>query len=121
MKRPTPLPDMRARKAFGFVNLNRLFEPRTPEAATPAAEVRNQPPLLLVLPQNPPNPQRIPPEDWDAMFRAIQVRLVKTVGDRPDSAPPPAADDAAGHVQVAVLDCVTAMAQLHAALLRERG
>ena len=124
MKRPTPLPDIRVRKAFGFVNLNRLFEPRGPGTITPAiapAEARNPPPLLLVLPQNPPDPQRIPAHDWDAMFRAIQERLVKTVGDRPDSAPPPAADDAAGHVQVAVLDCVTAMAQLHAALLRERG
>lgn len=121
MKRPTPLPGIKVRKAFGFVNFNRLFEPRAPQAPTPMAEVRTPPPLLLVLPQNPPDSGPISAQDWDAMFRAIQVRLVKTVGDRPDSAPPPAADDAAGHVQVAVLDCVTAMAQLHAALVRERG
>lgn len=120
MKRPTPLPGITVRKAFGFVNLNRLFESRGPEAATPVAAVR-KPPLLLVLPQNPPDPQRIPPEDWDAMFRAIQVRLVKAVGDRLDSAPAPAADDTSGRVQVAVLDCVTAMAQLHAALKCQRA
>ncbi|WP_411881837.1 hypothetical protein [Polaromonas sp. YR568] len=120
MKRPTRLPDIRVRKAFGFVNLNRLFEPRSPEAVAPALEPQNPQPLLFLLPQDSPDPQRIPAQDWDTMFRAIQVRLVKTVGDRLDSAPPPAADDAAGHVQVAVLDCVTAMAQLHAALLRER-
>lgn len=121
MKRPTPLPEIKVRRAFGFVNLNRLFEPRGPEAVTPALEPKNPHPLLFLLPQDSPDPQRISAEDWDAMFRAIQVRLVKTVGDRLDSAPPPAADDAAGRVQVAVLDCVTAMAQLHAAMLRERG
>jgi hypothetical protein len=120
MKRPTPLPGMAARKAFGFVNLNRLFEPRGPEAVTPVAEAR-KPPVLLVLPQNTLDLQRIPAQDWDVMFRAIQLRLVNAVGDRPDSAPAPAADDAAGRVQVAVLDCVTAMAQLHAAMVRERG
>jgi hypothetical protein len=121
MKRPTPLPGIQVRKAFGFVNLNRLFESRGPEAATPMAEVRSLQPLLRVLAQNPPDPRRIPAEDWDLMFRAIQVRLVKAVGDRLDSAPPPAADDAAGRVQVAVLECATAMGQLHAAMMRGRG
>lgn len=121
MKRPTPLPGIKVRKAFGFVNLNRLFEPRAPGAAEPMAEVRNRQPLHLVLSGGPPDPQFIPAKDWDIMFRAIQVRLVRAVGDRVDTAPAPAADDAAGHVQVAVLDCVTAMAQLHAALMRGRG
>ena len=120
MKRPTPLPGIKARKAFGFVNLNRLFDSPGPKAAAPVAEVRNLQPVLRVLAQNPPDSRLIPAQDWDAMFRAIQQRLVKAVGDRPDSASPPAADDTAGQVQVAVLDCVSAMAQLHVAMMRGR-
>jgi hypothetical protein len=138
MKRPTPLPGIkvrsfahRAMKAFGFVNLNRMFEPRGPESVMPMAaperpaehhEGRISPqPLLRVLRQSLPDPRLISPEDWDAMFRAIQVRLVAAVGDRSDSARPPAEDDKAGHVQVVVLECVTAMAQLHAALKLQRA
>jgi hypothetical protein len=137
VKRPTPLPGMKAgnfaykaMKSLGFVNLNRMFEPRGAEPAAPVtcvgrpAEVlhgRSGPqPLLRVLRPNPPEPQLISQEDWDVMFRAVQMRLVAAVGDRPDSARAPAEGDAAGHVQVAVLECVTAMAQLHAALKHQR-
>ena len=121
MKRPTPLLGIKVRKAFGFINLNRLFESRGPAAATPMAEVRKLQPSPRVLPQNPPDQGLALTEDWDIMFRAIQVRLVKAVGDRLDAAPAPAPDDAAGRVQVCVLECVTAMAQLHAALKHQRG
>jgi hypothetical protein len=59
-------------------------------------------------------------EDWDPLFRAVQLRLRATVGERLASAPAPKADDAAGKVQVAVLECIFAMEQLHKALTRER-
>lgn len=137
MKRPTPLPGIKVRsfahkamKAFGFVNLNRVFEPRGPESAMPMAAPEHPAerheggispqPVFRLLRQSPPDLQLISPQDWDAMFRAIQVRLVTAVGDRSDSAPPPAEHDTAGHVQVVVLECVTAMAQLHAALKLHR-
>lgn len=137
MKRPTPLPGIKAgnfaykaMKSLGFVNLNCMFEPRGAEPATPVTEVerpaevlhgRSGPqPLLLVPRESPPDPKLIAQEDWDVMFRAVQMRLVAAVGDRPDSARPPAEGDTAGHIQVSVLECVSAMAQLHAALRHQR-
>jgi hypothetical protein len=137
MKHPGPLPGIKARSAayeamrsLGFVNLNRLFESRSRESVAPvqagAGEAETlqgrsgAQPLLRALRGEPPDLRVIQQEDWDVMFRAIQVRLVTAVGDRPDSARAPAEGDAAGHAQVAVLECVTAMGQLHAALKLQR-
>lgn len=137
MKHPSPLPGIKARsaayeamKSLGFVNLNGLFESRSPQSGAPVqrgeAEAEalqgrsGAQPLLRALRGDPPDPRLIQAEDWDMMFRAIQARLVTAVGDRPDSARAPAEGDAAGHTQVTVLDCVSAMGQLHAALKLQR-
>jgi hypothetical protein len=63
---------------------------------------------------------QVVPTDTEAAFRAVQLRLRATVGERLASAPAPKADDAAGKVQVAVLECIFSMEQLHKALTRER-
>lgn len=104
----------RTLKELGFVDLTLLSgpdhsAPELPPASHPAG---HNPPDQLHL--------QIPIDDWDALFRSIQVRLTDVVGDRPASAPPPQATDTTGHIQVAVLDCVSALGKLHAALARER-
>ena len=104
----------RALKELGFVDLNLLSRPNhsAPELPPTSHPAGHNPPDHLHL--------QIPLDDWDALFRSIQVRLTDVVGDRPASAPPPQAADTTGHIQVAVLDCVSALGQLHAALARER-
>lgn len=64
---------------------------------------------------------RISVTDWNLLFSAIEARLRLAVGERASGAPAPEAGDLAGQVQVAVLDCVSAMEVLHAALTLERG
>lgn len=102
----------KALKALGFVNLKLFFKhphsapviPATPHSAR----------------QEAPGHLQMSIEDWDIMFRSIQLRLRATVGERLESAPAPQADDRAGSIQVAVLDCVAAMELLHTALTHER-
>ena len=60
------------------------------------------------------------PEDWDALFRAVQVRLEHCVGDALLKAPQMALLDRHTVTKAAVLECVEAMKQLHAALMLER-
>jgi len=59
--------------------------------------------------------------DWDELFHAVTSRLRLTVGEPLDAAPETQAHDAAGGVQVIVLECVAALDQLHTALTHERG
>ena len=62
-------------------------------------------------------------EDWDMMFDAVRSRLLRTVGQRLGELPKVPAHSAAlsaSLVQAVVLDCVTEMDKLHAALKRER-
>jgi len=59
--------------------------------------------------------------DWDALFRAIEDRLRRTVGEPLANAPDAAAQDAAAGVRTIVLECVAALEQLHTALTHERG
>jgi hypothetical protein len=98
----------KALKALGFVNLNDLLGRQHPSAL----------PCAKNLPAAAHSP--ISAEDWDPLFRAVQLRLRATVGDRLASAPAPQDDHAAGKVQVAVLECIFAMEQLHKALTNER-
>ena len=58
--------------------------------------------------------------DWDALFRAVMVRLMLSVGEKLASAPKSQAGEAAELVQSIVLECVGALHQLHLALMRER-
>jgi hypothetical protein len=99
---------LKALKAFGFVNLNVLLRRHHPSEL----------PCTTDLPAAAHSP--ISAEDWDPLFRAVQLRLRATVGERLASAPAPQADDAAGKIQVAVLECISAMEQLHKALTYER-
>lgn len=62
----------------------------------------------------------ITPADWDELFRAVQVRLEQCVGDAIDKAPELALHDRHQVTKTAVLQCVEAMTQLHAALTLER-
>jgi hypothetical protein len=98
----------KALKALGFVNLN-VLQGRHHSSALPCT---------ADLPATTHSP--ISAEDWDPLFRAVQLRLRTAVGDRLASAPAPQADDAAGKIQVAVLECISAMEQLHKALTHER-
>ena len=134
MKRTDSLPtkDMRnflhkALRALGFVDLDLLFNRHRPAPDAPAILPRLPVEALMALHavrhplgQEPPSHLHIPTEDWDIMFRAIQLRLREAVGERPKSAPTPQADDTAGHIQVVVLECVSAMEQLEAALRHQR-
>ena len=101
-------------KELGFVDLNFLSGPdhSAPESPPAMHSAGHNSPDQLHL--------QIPIDDWDALFRSIQVRLTKVVGELPAPALPLEAADTTGHIQAVVLDCVSAMGQLHAALARER-
>jgi hypothetical protein len=60
-------------------------------------------------------------KDWDVLFRAVEARLLQSVGNKPASAPQSRAGDAVDLVQSTVLECVAALHQLHIALGQERG
>ncbi|MDP2818766.1 MAG: hypothetical protein Q8O29_10945 [Polaromonas sp.] len=63
-------------------------------------------------------------EDWDMMFDAVRSRLMRTVGQRHGELPHMpelSAELSSSLVQAVVLDCVTEMDKLHAALKRERS
>lgn len=117
-------------KALGFVNLSLLFkrQDRLPATFTTelpgfAADVGTGlavSPLLARPQTQTQKPLQISIEDWDILFRAIQLRLRAAVGEQIASQPPPQADDTAGRIQVVVLECVSAMEELHAALAHER-
>lgn len=99
----------------------------TPEAARkltehePHRETMLRPAHAANIPQQPPT---IAIEDWDALFCAVQTQLKHAVGEQlgvlPRS-PVRSIDMAATLVQAIVLDCVSAMEQLHAALKQERS
>jgi hypothetical protein len=56
--------------------------------------------------------------DWDILFRAVEDRLRLSVSAQ--LASPAQARDAAGRVQVIVLECVAELEKLHTALKQER-
>lgn len=60
-------------------------------------------------------------EDWDLMFRAVEERLSSAVGKVLVATPGLEPQTAAVLVQTIVLECVTALGQLHEALTQERG
>lgn len=66
------------------------------------------------------HPLAIAIKDWDVLFRAVEARLLLSVGNRLASVPKSKASDAAELVQSTVLECVTALHQLHIALGQER-
>lgn len=66
------------------------------------------------------HPLEIAIKDWDVLFRAVEARLLLSVGNKLASVPQPRAGDAADLVQSTVLECVTALHQLHIALGQER-
>jgi hypothetical protein len=66
----------------------------------------------------------IAPDDWDVMFDAVQARLRRAVGEHLGGVPQIPSHSAglsASLVQATVLDCVSALDQLHAALKQERS
>ena len=69
----------------------------------------------------PDHPLEIAIHDWDIMVRAVKARLLVSVGERLAAAPGPQVHDAAELVKSIVLECVTALNQLHTALTHERG
>lgn len=66
------------------------------------------------------HPLEIAIKDWDVLFRAVEARLLLSVGGKLASVPQSRASDAADLVQSTVLECVTALHQLHIALGQER-
>jgi len=108
-----------ALKAPGVVNLESLFKrshalrPLLPTGLPGlAAEVSTDLPGAGDL--------QISIADWDLLFHSVQRRLSAAVGARLASAPAPQADDRADHVQATVLECISAMEQLHTTLTLER-
>lgn len=77
-------------------------------------------PVLAASPVLSGPSREIANDDWDAMFRAVESRLRQTVGERLAVLPESQPQDAAGRVQVIVLECVEALEQLHTALMLER-
>lgn len=86
-------------------------------------EIRLGPILERQLePQTPDHPLDIAVADWDVLFRAVKIRLMLSVGEKLAAAAPPSqAGEAAELVQSIVLECVSALNQLHLALTHERG
>ncbi|MDP1694400.1 MAG: hypothetical protein Q8L34_02565 [Candidatus Woesearchaeota archaeon] len=81
--------------------------------------------LTTASPPGPPHRHDdIAPADWDVMFAAVQARLRLAVGEQlgvlPET-PSHSAGLSASLVQAMVLDCVSALDQLHAALKQERS
>ena len=73
-------------------------------------------------PLKPDHPLDIAVADWDVLFRAVKIRLMLSVGEKlAASAPASEAGEAAELVQSIVLECVSALNQLHLALTHERG
>ncbi|MEO7887034.1 MAG: hypothetical protein ABI546_15525 [Polaromonas sp.] len=114
---------------MGFVNLNRMGTPS--HHGVPGALVTGPTGFLAEftpgLPTAPrfadrptPDPLQISTEDWDIMFRAVQLRLAEAVGERTASSFSPQTGEVAGRIQAVVLECVSAMAQLHSALAHQR-
>ena len=60
-------------------------------------------------------------DDWNELFRAVEARLIATVGTPLATASGENPGDIGPRVQGVVLECVTAMDQLHTALTRERN
>ena len=62
--------------------------------------------------------------DWDSLFDAVSVRLIRTVGEdlqNPPNVPLHSAALTASLIQAVVLDCVGALDRLHVALKQERS
>lgn len=59
--------------------------------------------------------------DWDMMFRAVKARLTAAVGQVLVATPGLQPQVTAVLVQTVVLECVSALSQLHASLTQERG
>lgn len=133
MKRTTPVPADKGRKlarkasrALGFINLNPAASAHGPALATispPAGVVPPEPARTPVAPHSPAlettAQAKIAPEDWDILFCAIQLRLRRAIADRTAAAPLPS-DNVADGLDVLVLECVSDMGRLHAALKHER-
>lgn len=122
----------------------RLANTPAPHVAIPAYSVldlfgsKNMPPdIHRPIPSPEPNPEpnpgpdaavqsthdshaNIAQADWDALFRAVQVRLEQCVGNAIATSPELALHDRHEVTKAAVLECVEAMTQLHAALTLER-
>ena len=118
----------KALKALGFVSLNRLFESPQPALVAPMASVSLATGAHDAVPTSHPVAVQVPPcgfhiarEDWDALFRAIQVRLAQAADEQRGWGSVPLAGDAADHLQTVALECVTDMAKLHVALKQERA
>lgn len=94
---------------------------RSPGASTVGRNGTDAHATVLAQAALPEQPPTIEIEDWDELFRAVESRLTLTVGPRLTGTPEPQADDRAGRIQVIVLECVTALEQLHTALTHERA
>ena len=64
-------------------------------------------------------PMNISIEDWDTLFCAVEERLRRLVTER-DAGTSLPMHGLGGAVQGAMLECLTALDQLHAALIQER-
>ncbi len=81
----------------------------------------NAPPLRLAATAR---DLRIDPADWDILFGAVVDRLRHAVGEdllKAPEVPAWSAALAASLIQAEVLDCVSALHQLHVALIYERS
>lgn len=67
-----------------------------------------------------PSLQDIATEDWDVLFRAIEERLGAMVADKPGAPLALFTHETAARNKVVVLECISAMEQLHTALTHER-
>jgi hypothetical protein len=126
MTQPAAIPDKKvthfahqALKTPGIVNLESLF--KRSHAPLPLLPT-GLPGLAAGVSTDLPGAGdlQISIEDWDLLFHSVQWRLGAAVDVRLASAPALQADDRAGPVQVTVLECISAMEQLHTALMIER-
>ena len=67
------------------------------------------------------DPAVLPDSDWDALFNAVQARLRQAVVERLAATTAVEMHDATQRVQTIVLECATALDQLHVMLAHERA
>ena len=58
--------------------------------------------------------------DWDILFRAVEERLKRSIGERLSATAQAQPRDATSRVQTIVLECVEELDKLHTALKQER-
>ena len=99
--------------------LNPLKEQSLARAFSPVPHAEADAAALSATPSSPGVSSDVAFRDWDDLLCAVKSRLKSTVGELLAALPEHQVPDAAHQVQASVLECVTALDQLHLTLTHE--